>query len=193
MTTRPVRDTSGDITRMVLLGTLSLAPAHGYEVKTKLERWDMHWWADVQTGAIYAGLKRLEREGLIERTASEREGNRPVRRIFRITPDGATELRRLLAEAWQGVTRFSRPIDVALSFYHLLSQDEIEEHLHNRLRTLKQLREVFEEDRLDVELGRYQRQMVPDLRAHERFLLDAEISFTEMLIRNFEEGAYSAR
>lgn len=193
MANRPVRDTSGDITRIVLLGALSFGPAHGYEVKAKLARWHMHWWADVQSGAIYAGLQRLERAGLIERAGSEQNGNRPVRHIFRITDAGSAELRRLLAQAWRGVTRFSRPIDVALSFYYVLSPAEIEEHLRTRLTILSQLRETFEDRHMPEPLGRLQAQMVPDLRAHERFLLDAELEFTEMLVRRFEEGAYSAR
>jgi DNA-binding PadR family transcriptional regulator len=194
MANRLVRDTSGDITRIVLLGALSLGPAHGYEIKTKLARWHMQWWADVQSGAIYAGLQRLEREGLIEKTGSEQDGKRPVRHIFRITESGSTELRRLLGEAWRGVTRFSRPVDVALSFYHVLTPSEIKEHLDTRLATLTQLRVAFESDDVPgIVLGEYQKQMVPDLRAHERFLIDAEIEFTEMLIRHFEEGAYRAR
>jgi len=194
MAERLVRDTSGDITRIVLLGTLARGPAHGYEIKTKLARWHMHWWADVQSGAIYAALQRLERDGLIEKTGSERAGRRPVRTIFRITDAGAAELRRLLADAWGGVQRFSRPIDAALSFYSALPVAEVKTLLRSRLGTLRQLREVFEgDDVAGVELGVYQKQMVPDLRAHERLLLDAEISFTELLLRHFEKGAYRTR
>jgi DNA-binding PadR family transcriptional regulator len=194
MANRLVRDTSGDITRIVLLGALSQGPAHGYEIKAKLARWHMQWWADVQSGAIYAGLQRLERDGLVEKTGSEQAGKRPVRHIFRITESGTMELRRLLTDAWRGVTRFSRPIDVALSFSNVLSTKEIKAHLRTRLATLTQLREAFESDDVPgVELGRFQKQLVPDLRAHERFLIDAEIEFTEMLVRRFGEGAYSAR
>jgi DNA-binding PadR family transcriptional regulator len=193
MATRTVRDTSGDITRIVLLGALRRGPAHGYELKSRLRSWHMEWWADIQSGSIYASLKRLERDGLVERTRTEQDGKRPVRQIFRITPAGADELRRLIADAWRGVTRFSRPIDMALSFYDVLEPSEIKEHLDTRLATLQQLRVAFETDNLPgVELGAYQKQMVPDLRAHERMLLDAEVAFTQLLIERFEQGAYSA-
>jgi DNA-binding PadR family transcriptional regulator len=193
MANRPVRDTSGDITRMVLLGTLELGPAHGYEIKAKLARWYMNWWADVQSGAIYAALQRLEREGLVEKAGTERAGRRPVRTIFRITDAGSAELRRLVAEAWSGVHRFSRPIDVALSFYTALPPAEVKELLDGRLVTLRQLRRAFESDDFPgVVLGERQKQMVPDLRAHERLVLDAEISFTELVLQHFEQGAYGA-
>ena len=193
MANRLVRDTSGDITRIVLLGTLAQGPAHGYEIKAKLARWHMEWWADLQSGAIYAGLQRLERDGLIERTRSEQEGKRPVRHVYGITAAGSDELRRLLTEAWRGVTRYSRPIDVALSFFYELKPDEIEPLLRERLIDLTQLRVLFEDGQLPDSLGSLQKQMVPDLWAHERFLLDAEIEFTRLLIRRFEEGAYGAR
>lgn len=179
---------------MVLLGALAQGPAHGYEIKAKLARWYMNWWADVQSGAIYAALQRLEREGLIEKAGSERAGRRPVRTIFRITEEGSAELRRLLTQAWSGLHRFSRPIDIALSFYAALPRAEIKELLDGRLVALRQLREVFEGDDFGgVVLGAYQKQMVPDLRAHERLLLDAEISFTELVLRHFEQGAYGAQ
>jgi len=178
---------------MVLLGALSQEPAHGYEIKAKLARWHMEWWADIQSGAIYAGLQRLERDGLIEKAGSGQNGRRPVRQIFRITDAGSQELRRLLADAWQGVTRFSRPIDAALSFYTMLPASQVRGLLRTRLETLRQLRVAFEDDvPPGVELGALQKQMVPDMRAHERLLIDAEIAFTELLIRHFEQGAYRA-
>lgn len=184
-----VRDGSGDITRTVLLGALAAGPAHGYEIKAKLARWDMEWWAEVRSGSIYAALKRLEADSYVERTATEREGNRPVRTVYAITDAGTAELRRLLADAWRGVIRYSRPIDVALSFSHHLPADEIVEHLRSRRSSLIQLREIFEQE-VTKPLGRRQRQMVPDLRAHERLLIDAETTFTQLLIERFTSGAY---
>ena len=178
---------------MVLLGALAQGPAHGYEIKAKLARWHMEWWADIQSGAIYAGLARLERDGLVEKAGSERNGQRPVRQIFRITEAGSMQLRRLLEDAWRGVTRFTRPIDAALSFYMFMPAAEVRGLLRERLATLQQLRAAFEDDvPPGIELGQVQRQMVPDLRAHERLLIDAEIGFTELLIRHFDAGAYRA-
>src|SRR5438874_2649873 len=112
MANRPVRDRSGDVTRIVLLGALRGGPAHGYDVMAKLRRWSMEWWADVQSGSIYAGLAKLEKEGLIAVTSTGRNGNRPVRRTYEITEAGREEFRQLLRRAWVGITRFSRPIDV---------------------------------------------------------------------------------
>ena len=71
---RPLRGTSGVITRLLLLGLLDRDEQHGYEIQATLRRWRMDWWADVQSGSIYAGLARLEREGLVEEAGSTRNG-----------------------------------------------------------------------------------------------------------------------
>ena len=67
---------NGDMTRVVLLGVLRNEPMHGYRIKQTLHEWHMDFWADIQGGSIYAGLKRLVSEGLVEKVGSSREGNR---------------------------------------------------------------------------------------------------------------------
>src|SRR3954464_8105690 len=106
MADRPRRDRSGDVTRIVLLAALKRRPMHGYDLKMTVARWSMDWWADIQSGSIYAGLRKLESEGLAEVVSTGRNGNRPERRVYRITVAGRRELVRLLRDAWQSITRF---------------------------------------------------------------------------------------
>ena len=77
--------------RFGLLTLLADEPAHGYELKTGLERAVGGSWA-INVGQVYSTLRRLERDGLVvedEATADHRD--------YRITPVGREELQRWFA------------------------------------------------------------------------------------------------
>jgi DNA-binding PadR family transcriptional regulator len=191
MSTRPVRDRSGSVARIALLGVLARGPAHGYEVQATLKRWDMDWWADVQTGSIYAGLRKLETEGHVEVIETAQHGKRPVHRVYAITDAGREAFRELLRTAWGSVTRYSRPIDLAVSFYYELPREEIVALLEHRLGDLAALEAVFAAE-VDVPLGRIQRSIVPDLRDHELRLIRAEIDWTKQLVKRLGRYEWTA-
>jgi DNA-binding PadR family transcriptional regulator len=181
----------GDITRMVLLGALARGPAHGYEVKARLERWHMDLWAGVQLGSLYAGLGRLHDEGLIEEIAVEHRGNLPQRRVFRLTASGADALERLLLAAWSDTARLARPIDVAVSFYPVLDAEEIAARLRSRLETLGAQRAAITFVASVPQSGDPAiDEMVHDLLDHDARLLEAELSWTTDLLKKFERGGY---
>ncbi len=63
-------------------------PMHGYELHKQvvdLCGFGIVW--NIKIGKLYAMLNRLEKEGFISSTIS-REGNRPIRNEFSITPKG---------------------------------------------------------------------------------------------------------
>ena len=190
MANRPVRDRSGDVARIALLAVLNRRPAHGYDVKATLQRWHMDWWADIQSGSIYSGLKKLADEGLIAVKETGRNGKRPTHRVYEITERGRDEYRNLLRQAWVGITRFSRPIDLAVSFYDDLSRDEIEELLTERLRNLSVLEHAFEPEQTPPLDSPAQRAVVKDLRDHERRLIQTEVDWTKQLLRRLKGNAY---
>jgi len=77
--------------RFGLLTLLADEPAHGYELKTGLERAVGGSWA-INVGQVYSTLRRLERDGLVvedEATLDHRD--------FRITSHGREELGRWFA------------------------------------------------------------------------------------------------
>lgn len=86
-------------TNYAVLGLLLEQPSYGYEVLVRFRRaFDVADW-DISPQGLYGALDRLERDGLIEpvrappRDASRRQPKTP----YRVTPDGAQELRRFLA------------------------------------------------------------------------------------------------
>ena len=81
--------------RFGLLTLLADEPAHGYELKTGLERAVGGSWA-INVGQVYSTLRRLERDGLVaedEATLDHRD--------YRITAAGREELDRWFAAPYQ--------------------------------------------------------------------------------------------
>jgi DNA-binding PadR family transcriptional regulator len=192
MVSRPVRDRSGSVARLALLGVLARGPAHGYQIKATLARWDMHWWADIQSGSIYSGLRRLEDDGFVKVAESGRNGQRPAHRVFEITDEGRAQFRSMLRDAWVDTTRFSRPVDLAVSFFDELPRAEIVPLLTERVDRLKLIESAFLTEPELPNAGPAQRAVVQDLRDHERRLLRAEIDWTEQLISRMRRKAYPA-
>jgi DNA-binding PadR family transcriptional regulator len=126
----------GEVSHLIILALLARGPIHGYEVRQAIERAHMERWADVKYGSIYAGLRRLEAEGLVERAEVTRQGARPPRTVYRITQAGREQLRSLLGRAWSQPTWTKRPVDVALVFADLLPGEQVEALLEERVRQL---------------------------------------------------------
>jgi PadR family transcriptional regulator AphA len=75
-----------------LLGLLQQKPSSGYDLRKIFSSTAMKTYSD-SPGAIYPALSRLERQGLIRGTIEEGSGLRR-RQIYRLTPQGITELKK---------------------------------------------------------------------------------------------------
>ena len=99
----------------VLVSFDRLGPMHGHRLRLEAEREHVHEWTDVSVGAVYGVMKRLETEGLLRDTGTEREGNRPTRRIYEITEAGRAALADLQSEGLSEIWFRYDPFDVALA------------------------------------------------------------------------------
>lgn len=70
-------------------------------------------------------LRFLEKEGFAKRVAVERQGNRPARTRYAITPKGRRYFQQLLREAWRRPPSPTQPIDLALAARPELAEEEI--------------------------------------------------------------------
>lgn len=186
----PSVSANGELTRVVLLGTLRNGPMHGYAIKQTLHERHSDFWADVKPGSIYAGLKRLVAEDLIEEAGTSRSGNRPMRTTYRITQRGRDELQRLLRSFWTPPMRVARPIDVALQFYTELAADDIESLLRERLQALENQIVIFRPEFRPAFDNAGLQARVDDLHEHELRLLEAERSWCEYVLERLRTGAY---
>jgi DNA-binding PadR family transcriptional regulator len=78
-----------------ILGLLMQEPLSGYDIRRIFTQTPMGTFSD-SPGAIYPALKRLERDGLV-RGRIERSSGLRQRKIFRLTPDGRSVLKRWLS------------------------------------------------------------------------------------------------
>lgn len=80
--------------RYAVLGTLSLGPMSGYDIKKTIEMSLSNFWRE-SYGQIYPILKDLVAEGLAT-SQTEVPAVGPHRRVYTITPEGRAQLRRWL-------------------------------------------------------------------------------------------------
>jgi DNA-binding PadR family transcriptional regulator len=105
--------------RYGLLGLLSQAPTHGYQLRTDFEAATGAAWP-LNIGQVYSTLQRLERDGLVTTVDDAHDGNgdgRDDRRRYDLTDEGAGQLRRWFAQPVprEGPPRSELVIKVALA------------------------------------------------------------------------------
>lgn len=103
----------------VLLGTLMSGPRHGYEIMQFTEKALGETWF-VGTSQLYALLKRLQQQGLVQ-SALEHQDARPSKRIFTISPEGKDAFLKWLHEPTRHVRDFRIEFMAKLFFFYHLS------------------------------------------------------------------------
>jgi DNA-binding PadR family transcriptional regulator len=83
-------------TTYAILGSLTLRPMSGYDIKKGIEGSIANFWSE-SYGQIYPILKRLAAEGAVERIDEPAEGKRP-RHVYAITDEGRERLAAWLRE-----------------------------------------------------------------------------------------------
>ena len=88
-------------TRLLVLGAVRRrGRAHGYQVRSDLESWGAHEWADATSGAVYHALKTMTREGLLEQSDPIRStSGGPPRVDYELTGRGQDRYFELLRGA----------------------------------------------------------------------------------------------
>ena len=91
---------------VLILKTLSRGPLHGYGVS----RWIRETTGDefqVEEGALYPALRRLEKKGLLEASWGETDTGRQAK-FYELTPQGSAELERSLGRWHRYVAAMGR-------------------------------------------------------------------------------------
>ena len=106
---------------IVILGLLCNEPLHGYEVKSIIED-HMGDWTDIKFGSIYFALSKLKEQGRVDIIPAHNCGNRPARKVYRITDKGREEYKRLLRALWTQGGQTLYALDIALFFMQRSAQ-----------------------------------------------------------------------
>jgi DNA-binding PadR family transcriptional regulator len=122
----------------MILGLLAeRGPMHGHQIRRTAELTNAEVWGGITGGALYAELRKLNAEGLIEAVREERVGRRPARTVYQITGDGRLELVVQRDAAFEIVFGSADPLSVLLLFAAGADPAELSERLAERRRRIE--------------------------------------------------------
>ncbi len=119
---------------LLLLGLLRGQEMHGYQLNEFIDE-QMAFCVDLKRSTAYYLLDKLCRDGYVTQEIG-REGNRPERRVYRITPAGEEYFYTLLR---QNLASYHAPTyaeDIGIIFQQQLPVAEVRQHLHQRRSTV---------------------------------------------------------
>ena len=124
-----------DERELLLLGLLKREEMHGYRLSQFLEH-QLGSVVPMKRSTAYFLLNKLSQQGLI-REESDREGRRPERRVYRLTPDGEAAFTEGLRDHLGRHASAHFPDVVGLLFTDFISPHERDDLLRRRLEQVK--------------------------------------------------------
>lgn len=169
------------IQKLIILGLLKQKPSSGYDIKKFIGK-ELGIFSDLTTHSIYYPLKKMEREGLVEK--KEVREDHIKKYLYRITPKGEKEFITLSRQALLSQKRPFIEIDLPLYFLSFLNKEDILPLLRLRLRFLKKVKLWLRRKRRELKNGPKNHQL---LIAHHLKLANAEASFLQEMIDTVKE------
>jgi len=151
---------------LAVLALLAERPMHPYEMAATLRERGKEDSIRINYGSLYSVIGALVRARFIEARETSREGARPQRTVYSITPVGETELDGWLREILREPLKEYPQFEAGLSLMPYLPPDEVAAMLEERVRRLQRQGEELRAAVVDAE-----RQGVDRL-----FLVEAEYS-----------------
>lgn len=174
---------------LAVLSCLSERPMHPYEISTTLRTRGKEQSIKLNYGSLYAVVENLQKHGLISPRETTREGKRPERTVYEITPAGQEEFEDWLAELLSTPVRDFTSLEAGLSLMPGLQPDEVARLLDERASKLR-----TELRAMDAMFAETQEFGLPELFSIEsRFrqcLLVAELEFVTKLATDIRTGAF---
>ena len=173
---------------LAVLACLSERPMHPYEISTTLRTRGKEESIKLNYGSLYSVVESLLKHELIRARETTREGRRPERTVYEITPAGRDEFEDWLAELLSTPVREFSSLEAGLSLMAALPPDEVARLLEGRAERLRiQLRAI---DGMHAEVA-----TLPDIFLVEshfrRAMLVAELEFTTKLAADIRSGAFA--
>lgn len=122
---------------LLLLGLLKESPKHGYDIKIKIQE-ILSLFAGVDLKSIYYPLRVLEKKGLVAKRVAK-QGRRPERFVYYLTPSGASRFSELLNKSFLNFKRPQFSLDLSLYFLNFISPKIAKRRLRARLGILNKL------------------------------------------------------
>lgn len=127
---------------LLLLGILMAQSQHGYQINEFIDK-NLSRVTDMKKSTAYATLDRLCEAGYVE-MHQEQEGNRPLRKVYAITPTGMEHFLALLRTNLAKVDPLNFASDIGMMFLDHLPCEESLSLLEERLRHLESEIRLYE-------------------------------------------------
>ncbi|NMO00910.1 PadR family transcriptional regulator [Gordonia sp. TBRC 11910] len=121
---------------LAVLSTLFERPMHRYEIATVLRERGKDRDMSIKWGSLYTVVDNLTKHGLLEITGTDRDGARPERTIYHITPAGREELADWTRDLLRTPQSGAQPFVAGLSVAAVLAPDDVVALLDERIVTL---------------------------------------------------------
>jgi len=135
---RPPSKKSKNPLALAVLALLAERPMHPYEMGVLLRQRHKEESIKLRYGSLYTVIEFLLKEDLIIARETAREGRRPERTVYELTPSGAARLRAWMADLLARPVKEYPQLEAALCFLPVLPPEEALPLLRQRLHTLEQ-------------------------------------------------------
>jgi DNA-binding PadR family transcriptional regulator len=122
---------------LAVLASLTERSMHPYEMATTMRARHKDECIKLNFGSLYTVVEALERNGFIEAQETGREGRRPERTVYRITPAGSAELLDWLSELLSVPGKEYLRFEAGLSLLPVLTPSQAVELLEIRCQHLE--------------------------------------------------------
>jgi DNA-binding PadR family transcriptional regulator len=174
---------------LAVLSCLSERPMHPYEINTTLRSRGKEHSIKLNYGSLYSVVESLLKHKLITARETTREGRRPERTVYEITPAGIEEYEDWLAELLSTPVREFTSLEAGLSLLAGLPPEEVVRLLEHRCDALRiELRSLEAAGQVADEMG------LPELFSVEsryrHAILTAELAFVRDLAKRIRTGEF---
>jgi DNA-binding PadR family transcriptional regulator len=189
---------------LAVLALLFERPMHPYEMAATLKQRNKGESIKIRYGSLYTVIELLLKRGLIAVKGTSREGRRPERTVYVLTPSGSDELRAWMQDLLRDPVNEYTQFEAGLSLLPVLPPEEAVMLLRHRALSLSaaaarleaQLTELAQQDVLvnAAELPALVGKKFPALFVVETefklALLKAERAFVSELVRRITEDGW---
>jgi DNA-binding PadR family transcriptional regulator len=174
---------------LAVLACLHERPMHPYEISTTLRTRGKEHSIKLNYGSLYSVVESLQKHGLITTRETTREGRRPERTVYEITPAGVEEFEDWLSELLSAPVRDYHSLEAGLSLMAGLPPDEVVRALEQRVIALRrELAGIESDGEVGAEIG------LPEVfwveSAFRHTMLSAELSFVTSLISRIRSSEF---
>jgi DNA-binding PadR family transcriptional regulator len=159
--------------RLLLLGLLRGQQMHGYQLYEFIGG-GLALCTDLKKPTAYYLLNKMAQDGWVEEH-TEQDGNRPLRKVYRLTAQGETAFLQLLRENLADYSRPSFPSDMGLAFLDALPMEEVMDLLRQRRAALA--KSLSSAQQAPPHKGAYQW-----LIKHQQHFLASELAWLDELL-----------